>query len=164
MKTIFVLLTKYSDWVSCIVHYICAGEYTHVSISLEENKDIYYSFNYKGFCTETLEKHRHRGVNKSVSYEIQVSEDIYRTIRKTIQQFNENRKEYHYTRLGIIFAVLNIPFYWEKHYICSHFVAKVLKESGAVPLCKKVNTYLPNQFCKELERFTGLKRISYNVV
>lgn len=36
MKTITVLLTKYSDWVSSIVYHMGGHGYTHASLSLDE--------------------------------------------------------------------------------------------------------------------------------
>lgn len=45
MKKILVLLTKYSDLVSCLVYCIGGCGYTHASIGLEENTDKYFSFN-----------------------------------------------------------------------------------------------------------------------
>lgn len=81
-KAVVVLLTKYSDCISSFLYYIGGRGYTHVSISLDQGHS-YYSFNYKGFCTETIEKHRRRGVSKSISYELAVSQ-------KTCSTYFEN--------------------------------------------------------------------------
>ena len=51
MRTITVLLTKYSDWISTFVYYISQG-YTYASLSLDEDENTYYSFNYCGFCVK----------------------------------------------------------------------------------------------------------------
>ena len=69
MKEVSILLTKYSDWISNIVYVLCGRGYTHASISLEENADTYYSFNYLGFAVETVSKHRKRGVKKVNAFE-----------------------------------------------------------------------------------------------
>lgn len=164
MQTVTVLLTKYSDWISWIIYHIGGRGYTHASISLKENSDCFYSFNYRGFCIETLAKHKRRGVKKSLCYELQISEKSYEEMQKRIRDFEERRADFHYTRLGLLFAVLKIPMQWKNHYICSQFVAELLNDTGAVPLKKKTSTYLPNCFCKELEQYTGLKAILYNVI
>ena len=65
MKEITILLTRYSDWISSFVYHVAGHGYTHASLSL--GGGIYYSFNYRGFCEETLEKHRRRGVEQSLS-------------------------------------------------------------------------------------------------
>lgn len=64
MKTVTILLTKYSGVVSTLVYYLCSRGYTHASISLDGG-EVYYIFNYHGFCKETLDKHRYRGVKRA---------------------------------------------------------------------------------------------------
>ena len=73
MRQISVLLTKYSDWISTLVYHIGGQGFTHSSIALEEDETTYYSFNYRGFAVETVEKHRRRGVKKSRCIRLRVS-------------------------------------------------------------------------------------------
>lgn len=44
MKTISVLLTKYSDCISTFIYYISGREYTHASIALEEPEESLFLF------------------------------------------------------------------------------------------------------------------------
>lgn len=162
MKTVSVLLTKYSDWISSIVYHLSGHDYTHASLSLEGNADLFYSFNYRGFCIETLEKHRRRGVTRSLCYQLEVPDAAYDDMKRRISEFEQHREEYRYTRLGLLFAILHIPFCWKKHYICSQFVAELLAGSGAVPLKRYTGVYLPSQFCPELEQLPQLMHITYN--
>lgn len=163
MKTITILLTKYSDWISWIVYHIGAGDYTHASLALE-GEEYFYSFNYHGFCIETIDKHKSRGVVNSLAYELQISEESYNKIKKRIEDIEFNRKEYKYTRLGLVFAILKIPFKWKKHYFCSQFIAELLQECGNIPLQKNMNTYLPNHFYHELNDSCYLKKIYYDLI
>jgi len=55
MKKVTILLTEYSDALSRFIYYISGRGYTHISLGLEEDEDRFYSFNYKGFCIETIE-------------------------------------------------------------------------------------------------------------
>lgn len=152
MRTITVLLTKYSDWISNLVYYIGGRGYTHASLALEEDENTFYSFNYRGFCVETLEKHRRRGVKKSLSYQLKVPDDAYETMKIMIERLKSNRSEYQYTRIGVLFCAVRIPFKWKKHYFCSQFVAEMIAGSGAVRLKKKPQLYLPNDLYYELEQ------------
>ena len=164
MKTISILLTKYSDWVSKFVYHISGRGYTHASVALEEDETRFYSFNYRGFCIETIDAHRRRGVKKSLCYQIGVSDEVYLAIQKRIHEFEFEREQYSYTKMGLVFAILQIPFKWENHYICTQFVAELLSDSGAFKFKKDVSIYLPNHFCSELEKSLRLKDVIYNFV
>ena len=58
MRHICILLTKYSDWISTVVYHIGGRGFTHSSISLEEDPDTFYSFNFRGFAVESVENWR----------------------------------------------------------------------------------------------------------
>ena len=164
MRQISVLLTKYSDWISTLVYHIGGHGFTHSSLSLEEDEDTYYSFNYRGFAVETVDKHRRRGVKCSRCIQLQVSDEAYLEIKERIQGILEHRGEYRYTRLGLLCCILHLPFHWKDHYFCSQFVAELLRESGAVPLQQPSCLYLPNHFAAELPRLLACRKILYNVV
>ena len=162
MKEITILLTRYSDWISSFVYHIAGHGYTHASLSLGEG--VYYSFNYRGFCEETLEKHRRRGVEQSLSCVLEVSDQAYQDIQARIEAFQRRRAEYRYTRLGVLCYLLRIPFLWRRHYFCSQFVAEVLQQSAACPLARRAQLYLPNQLCRELVSSNQLVRLQHNPV
>lgn len=162
MKEITVLLTRYSDRISSFVYHVAGHGYTHASLGLGEG--VYYSFNYQGFCEETLEKHRRRGVEQSLSCVLEVSDEAYQDIQAWIETFQQRRSEYRYTRLGVFCCLLRIPFLWRRHYFCSQFVAEALKQSAAFPLTRQAQLYLPNQLCQELVSSRQLVRLQRNPV
>lgn len=164
MKKVTILLTKYSDWVSQLVYCLCGHGYTHASLGLGDEPDTYYSFNYRGFCTETTEKHRRRGVTVSQSYELSVSDDAYERIQARIEEFRRRKSELHYSRLGVVFCVLHIPFKRKNHYFCSQFVAETLQCADVLPQKKRASLYLPNSFRKELPASKRLLRICANPI
>lgn len=162
MKEITVLLTRYSDRISSFVYHVAGHGYTHASLGL--GGEVYYSFNYWGFCEETLEKHRRRGVEQSLSCVLEVSDQAYQDIQARIETFQRRRAEYRYTRLGVVCCLLRIPFLWRRHYFCSQFVAEVLKQSAAFPLARRAQLYLPNHLCRELLASSQLVRLQRNPV
>jgi len=164
MKVITILLTKYSDCISNFIYHITGQGYTHVSISLEENKEVYYSFNYHGFCVETIEKHRHRGVRKSKSYQLAITNQSYQKLKEIINQFQMNKEKWSYSRLGVLCCILHIPFHWQGHYFCSQFVAEILNRSNALHLKRDASLYLPNHFCNELTECNQLIEIQQNPI
>lgn len=113
MRQIYVLLTKYSDWLSAVVCHVSGRGFTHSSISLDEDPDTYYSFNFRGFAVETAEKHRRRGVRNSRCIQLQVSDAAYTRLRMRLLDMLAHRAEYHYTRLGVLFCILRLPFRWK---------------------------------------------------
>lgn len=164
MKKISVLLTKYSDKISTLLYYLGGRGYTHVSIALDATEDRYYSFNYKGFCEESLSKHRKRGVHKSVQYELAVSDEAYRAMRERLAVFLLHRQQYAYTRLGLLCCLLHLPFVWKNHYFCSQFVAELLQDAGGVPLGRRANLTLPNHFQQILTHSDCLCEVVHDVV
>lgn len=164
MHQISILLTKYSDWISTLVYHVGGQGFTHCSIALEEDQNTYYSFNYRGFAAETIEKHRRRGVKNSRCIQLQVSDEAYQRIRQKIQVMLQNRSAYRYTRLGLFFCILHVPFRWKGHYFCSQFVAELLRESGAIPLKQAPCFYLPNQFASELPGLPICRNVLCNVI
>lgn len=164
MKTITVVFTKYSDLLSSFIYLMSGGGYTHASLSLSDAEDVMYSFNFKGFCIETLEKHRRRGVTKSMCYQLQVPETAYHALTHRIQHFIDHREEFSYTRLGAILCFLRIPFKWKDHYFCSQFVAEVLTRAGAIKLKMPSSLYLPNNLKNELAYSLQLQKVQYNPV
>ncbi len=163
MKQIIVLLTKYSDWISTLIYHVSGRGYTHSSIALEENPGRYYSFNYRGFVIETVDKHRRRGVRKSCCIQLQVSDETYDRIQGRIGEVLAHRQEYSYTRLGVFCCLFRLPFRWKKHYFCSQFVAELLVESGAVSLRKRPCLYFPNEFA-ELAYLPACRRVLLDIV
>ena len=164
MKTITIFLTKYSDMLSNFIYIMSGGWYTHVSLALNDIDEPMYSFNFKGFCVETIEKHRRRGVTKSMSYRLSVTDNAYDRLKLHIHRFIEHQDEFSYTKFGAIMCFLRIPFKWNGHYFCSQFVAEALKSTDAIALKKPSCLYLPNHLKNELERSKQLKLITYNPV
>jgi len=164
MKSVTILLTKYSDCISTILYQIGGHGYTHASLSLEENENVYYSFNYRGFCIETPEKHRRRGVKKSLSCRIEVSDTSYENIKAALSYFESEQGALRYTRFGVLCCILRLPFHWRGHYFCSQFVAELLTRSGAVKLKKLPELYLPNNLARELSQSGRLSALQYNPI
>lgn len=163
MKNIFILFTQYKDWFAQFLSVIHHHRYSHVSLSLNYECGVFYSFNVKGFCSETLDKHRKHGVTQSALYQLQVSDDIYDKITGEIKETLNNKSDMKYSFLGVALNLLHIPFHWKNHYFCSEYIAALLKKSGAVRLCKPPSLYLPEQLRMELDKAFVVNRF-VNVV
>ncbi len=78
MKKITLSLIKYSDFLGRFVTTISHGGYNHISISLDEDEKIFYSFNYKGFAIEdTNYKNQKTKVYENMRIQIYVPNEIF---------------------------------------------------------------------------------------
>lgn len=160
-KIITVLLTQYNSTFSNFIYYTTGRGYTHASLSLNNEEDCFYSFNFKGFRKEHPSRHKSQ---KSVSYCLEVTEEEYVLIQNRIQEMENNREELSYSRVGVILCLLQIPLEIRNHYFCSQFVAGILQQTNSVQLEKRASLYLPNQLPGILEKQKCLRQIIYNPV
>lgn len=152
MKKINILLTKYSDLTSNLIYHIAGHGYTHASVALGDSPQEYYSFNYKGFAIETLEKHKRRGVRRSRCYQVNVSDEAYRLMEEKIKIFKENKRHYKYSRIAVLCCVLHLPLKFRNRYFCSQFVAELLENETEIDIGRKPCFFLPNHFSLLLEK------------
>ena len=96
MKTVTILLTKYSDLVGRFICRISKNRYSHASISIDEAEEIFYSFNTKGFVIEKPKKRMpKKRIPGSVCIRMQVPAETYELIKKEIDHFIEKKNSMH---------------------------------------------------------------------
>ncbi len=149
-KKIFILLTKLNDGGARMLSAITGSYYTHASIGLEDDMNTFYSFVYKGFIVEQITRYvkPDRAPFPCELYELEVCEKKYKRIKKFILGFVNTKNRFCYTRLGVACCLFGIPYKKNQSYFCSHFVAEVLKRTGAVNIKKNSALYLPRDFRK----------------
>jgi hypothetical protein len=90
MKTVTILLTKFTDVFGKFVSWYSHGGYTHASISIDEDEEIFYSFNYKGFVIEKPKKRTPKKRKpENVIIRMQIPDEVYRLIKEEIDSFLE---------------------------------------------------------------------------
>lgn len=164
MRDISIIWTKYSDLLAELVYHLTGQTYTHAAISLEEDCSYYYSFCFKGFCRETVEKYHRRGVKKSLRLRLEVPDDVYEGLQRKLAFVEKNASFYEYTKFGVFCALLHIPFRRHRHYFCSQFVAELLESTGAVDLSQPACLTLPHHLLRDLEEAPGFLETVAGVV
>lgn len=164
MKSISIIWTKYSDPMAELFYALTGRTYTHAAISLDEDCAYFYSFGFKGFCRETLEKYRRRGVKKSLSLRLEVPDDVHEELQRKVDFVEENAHSYKYTKLGAFCALLHIPFRRHRHYFCSQFVAELLESAGAAHISRPACLCLPSHLLQDLKRAPCLVEAIMGVV
>jgi len=154
MKTVFILLTKHDDVMAKAFNFFTLTEYSHAAIGLEENPEHFFSFVTKGgFYLERpfQSKKPHKQARHCALYRVEVSDRVYRNIKRSIKRFTKNQQHYRYNFLGLVLAGFNISLARKQHFFCSQFVSKVLQRSGAIKFVKSTDVYLPDDFQYECD-------------
>lgn len=147
-RKIYILLTRFPDMGSKIIHALTGFRYTHASIGLEEDPNTFYSFVEKGFIVEKLDRYVKPGRKpfQCRMYEMEVSDRVYARIKDIVQTFVIHKADLSYTRLGVVMGLCHLPIKRRHKFFCSHFVAEVLERSSAVVLAKSSALYFPQDF------------------
>lgn len=165
MKTVTILLTRYSDLFGRFICGISKYGYSHASISIDDEEEIFYSFNYRGFVIEKPKKRIPKSrMAGSMCIRMQVPESVFSQIEEEINRFLEKREQYIYSRWGVVLCLLHIPHKFKNRYFCSQFVMEVLARAGAVELKKKESLYLPGQLVDGFECLFSSKQLVYNAI
>lgn len=149
-RKVFLLLTEFPTRGARFMGWFTRFRYTHASIGLEEDMNIFYTFRHSGFFVEEITRYirKDRTPFPCQLYEFETSEEAYVKIKELIDSFKACNEHMRYTQLGLIMSLCRIPYKKRFRYFCSHFVADVLGGSNAVKLKKKSHLYLPNDLRK----------------
>lgn len=149
-RKLYVLQTQFPDMGSWILGWLMGTNYIHCSVGFENDRNTYYSFITKGFCIERIDYYveHNKGELPCRLYELEVTQEVYERTQEMVASFVNSKNELQYNKLGVIAALLQIPFKRDKHYFCSQFVAHVLEHSEALKLKKNSSLYLPVDFTK----------------
>ena len=84
-----------------------------------------------GLVEENLKSGLYKKFTKSkcVIYKINVSEKQYEFLKKELDNFLVNKKQYKYNLLGLLGFYINKPIKKDNHYFCSEFVSHLLMKS-----------------------------------
>ncbi|MDD3222876.1 MAG: hypothetical protein EOM34_10745 [Clostridia bacterium] len=162
-RVITVLFVREYCGFSNFIYFVTGRGYTHASLSLDEENEKFYSFNFKGFRIEHPKKHSDR-YGESAAYCLEVTEEEYEQMKQRIEEMESNSEQLSYSSLGVFFCLLHIPLKIKNRYFCSQFVAEMLQQTKTVRLQKKPSLYYPNKLVKALENQCCLQNISYNAI
>ena len=117
MKKVYVIMSHTGTILSRLIRINTGAEYTHVSISLDENLRRMYSFGriypHIAFIGGFVRESKHYGTfkrfkNTEVSIlELEVTERQYAEITENIFYIRKNKKKYRFNILGLVIAGLN---------------------------------------------------------
>jgi len=92
-------------------------------------------------------------------YRIKVTELVYQKIKKFIYRVKVNQKKYKYNLMGLILAMIHIPFKIKNAFFCSQFVAEALRVSKMIPATVSSSKVLPNKIYDLIKAKAYAKRM-----
>ena len=156
MKKIYIIQMQTKTIPSRIVKLFTGYGYSHVAISFNKNCDYIYSFGRRGlysilFGGFTMQKKDGRFFQKYKNtkcrvYEVEVSNQQYNDLVRIIKYMKKNQYDYGYDYLGIVLRFLKVPITFRKKYVCSYFVAELLKEAKVYEFNKRTCFVRPKDF------------------
>lgn len=155
-KSIYIILMHTKTIPAKFVRTFTRYEYSHVAISLEKNCNISYSFGRRnpysiiksGFIVEKKNGRFFRRFKDTRCriIELKISEKKYNKIQEILDTMVEHKKEFKYDYLGMIVNFFKIPTSFKNRYVCSSFVATLLKDAKVYDFDKKLCFVKPKDF------------------
>lgn len=155
-QEIYVVISQTGTLFSRVLKLVTHYPYNHVSISLDKDLKLMYSFaRRKTYCpwiAGFIKEYPDRGVFKRKTntkcqvYKWNVTEEQYGKLLLKLQPFLDNPKQYHYNFLGLPLIWAGIGWKRQHHYVCSEFVTHLLVESGIVEPSQIHQTIRPYEF------------------
>ena len=127
MKKIYLVLSYTGTILSRVIKMYTRKEYSHVSISLDKKMEHMYSFGrlnpYNPFIGGFVQESPHYGTFKRFKHSkikilsMDVSDEDYERIKKTIQKFEKNHEKYGFNLMGVVSAAGNYHMKRKKYKI-----------------------------------------------
>lgn len=140
MKKIYIVLTHTGTILSKIIKKWTKDEYSHVSISLDEDLDQMFSFGrlhpYNPIWAGLVHEKQNDGTfkrfkkTKASIYSIEVDDEQYVIIRNTIHNMYKNRKKYKFNIIGLLAIGFRKSVKRDNWFYCAEFVKYVLDQAG----------------------------------
>ena len=156
---IYLLFTRSDTLMSRAVFWFTRDEYTHVSISADENLKDFYSFGRRvpyrmlpaGFTKESVYAglYRMNGTMPCRLVRIKTNPGEVERIRTILSFFYRYRFQYKYSILGTVFCRLGIRYQRIQHRFCSQFVSELLQECRSMREDREPSLIRPSQLAME---------------
>lgn len=126
-------------WLAKIIRTYTKKEYSHISISLDENLQRMYSFGrhhpyiffWGGFVHESVHYGTFKRFSKTKAaiYELYITEEQYQKISDEIALFKKQKKIYHFNILGLFGVAFHKARRKPNYYYCAEFLRHLLQKA-----------------------------------
>ena len=156
MKNIYIILSHTGTALSTIIKYYTKDEFSHISISLDDNIEEMYSFGrlnaynpfWGGFVHESTKFGTFKRFKNTMSnvYSLSVEDEQYDRLVKIIKYFDKNREKYRFNIMGLACVSINKKMIRKNTFYCAEFVKHVLKSAGISQASELPNIIKPEDF------------------
>ena len=156
--TIYVVLSMSGTKFSKFLKFFSGLEFTHVSLSLDEDLNTLYSFGRKKlnrpWIAGYVEEHPDKGIFKMYNpmcevLAIKISNEKYLKLLDTISYVQAHSKEYKYNFFGLVCTFFKIPHKLHRHFTCTQFIAWLLGNIDTLPnVDKDISLIIPSDYYK----------------
>lgn len=153
MKTVYVLLSRSDTLCARMIRLATAAKFNHVSICLDEDLGRFYSFARRrmhnpliaGFIAENLRSGilGRNGYQPCLLFALDIPDEAHTHLQAVVDAFFAEYHRYRYNFIGVPLCYLGIPFERRHHYLCSQYVAFMLRLTGSCTLPRPVSLMKP---------------------
>lgn len=140
MKEIYIILTYTGTVLSKLIRIATKDEFSHVSISLDQNLSEMYSFGrinpynpfFGGFVHESPLNGTFKRFEKttySKIYTLKVNDEQYKILQERLNKMWMNNKIYKFNILGLIGAKFRYKVTRKNSYYCAEFIKQLMDEA-----------------------------------
>ena len=158
MKKIYVVLTHTGTLLSKVIRCYTKDEFSHVSISLDEELEEMYSFGrlnpynpfWGGFVHESIKNgtfKRFKNTRTEI-YSLNIEDEQYNRLVKIINHFKMNTQKYSFNILGLACVSIKRKIRRKNNFYCAEFVKHVLKSVGITSVAELPEIIKPEDFKK----------------
>lgn len=153
-KVYILIMHTYTRWAR-FIRFFTRFEYSHVAISLDKSCDYIYSFGrlkprtiIGGFTREYKHGEFFNIYNRTKCkiFEVSITKKKYENLVKLLENMQKKKDNYKYDYIGVIARWFKIPVRFKNRYVCSYFVASVLKQTKIYDFNKKCYYVEPKDF------------------
>lgn len=164
MAYIYLALVDTPGILASIIRRHLKQDYIHVAISMDAQMEEAYSMGrrnpfipfFAGFEREDKRKiYRAFPTAQYRIYRLACTEEEKNRIWEKLRGDFQHRFQYHYAVLGLLFVLLNRPFYQKNHYTCSSYIARLLEENHIYIADKHFSLVTPKDFYTLVDRPQG---------
>ena len=155
VKAVSIVLISGNSTLGNIIKKVQHNEFSHASISLDDDLKRIYSFNmrngFDGLAYESMKQYVKEGVQKVGVYTFLVSNEVYKQLEKTLDNFSLYINKTKYSILNLLTIPLHIPLDMDMKMVCSEFVDKLLKSANLDITNKKSMFVSPKDFSDKVK-------------